>query len=72
MCRECIVLNYQGFLKGEELCLSCDFVRSTVSMTYGWLYLYKELKWQDQKRNSSPFINPWVLPLKSVSSVLSV
>ena len=28
----------QGFVKGEEVCLSGDFVRSTLSVTFGWLY----------------------------------
>ena len=31
-------IKYQGFVKGEELCLSCDLVNSTFSMTFGWLW----------------------------------
>ena len=28
--------------KGEKLCLSCDLVRSTLSMMFGWLYFYEK------------------------------
>ena len=44
---------YQGFVKGEELCLSDDSVRNTCSMTFGWLYFYEKLKSHDLKQNSS-------------------
>ena len=46
----------QGFVKGEELCLSCNLVRSIHDI---WLaVLLWKMKVTRSKTNSSPFANP--------------
>ena len=37
--------------------LACS--RSTISMTFGWLYFYEKQKSQFLRQNTTPFKNPW-------------
>ena len=40
---------YQRNKQREGLCLSCDCIRSTLSMMFGWLYFYE--KWKTHTRS---------------------
>ena len=53
----------QGYESGGKLCLSCDCVRFTLSMMFGWLYFSEKLKSQNLKENFSTYLNPYLKPL---------
>ena len=35
-------IGQNGLTQGEELCLLCDLVRSTFTISFGWLYFYEK------------------------------